>query len=110
MTISLWGDPVDERDLEILPLRDLLGEIRARLRYLAVVGTLASVCTLADYLPYVGLDNIHPSLPLILGLVFTALLLLVLGAMAILGLTQLTMVCGTTTIQTQQTRKAVDGI
>ncbi len=37
--------------------------------------------------PYVGLVNIHPSLPLILGLSFTALLLLVLGAVAVLGFT-----------------------
>jgi hypothetical protein len=37
--------------------------------------------------PYVGLVNIHPSLPLILGVLFTAMLLLVLGAVAILGFT-----------------------
>jgi|UniRef100_A0A7C3WPA5 hypothetical protein len=37
--------------------------------------------------PYVGLPNIHPRLPLALGLIFAVLLLLVLGAVAILGLT-----------------------
>ncbi|MDI6854126.1 MAG: DUF116 domain-containing protein [Deltaproteobacteria bacterium] len=37
--------------------------------------------------PYVGLVNIHPSLPLILGILFAGLLLFVLAAVAILGLT-----------------------
>ena len=37
--------------------------------------------------PYVGLPNIHPSLPLVLGLLFAASLLLVLGAVGILGFT-----------------------
>ncbi|MBW1991963.1 MAG: DUF116 domain-containing protein, partial [Deltaproteobacteria bacterium] len=37
--------------------------------------------------PYVGLANIHPSLPLVLGILFAALLLLVLGGVGILGLT-----------------------
>ncbi len=37
--------------------------------------------------PYVGLVNIHPSLPLVLGLGFALLLLLVLGAVGILGFT-----------------------
>lgn len=41
---------------------------RARLRYLAVVGTLASLFTLADYLPYVGLDI--PPVGAVLMLVF----------------------------------------
>jgi hypothetical protein len=37
--------------------------------------------------PYVGLINIHPSLPLVLGLSFALLLLLVLGSVGILGFT-----------------------
>ena len=37
--------------------------------------------------PYVGMANIHPSLPLVLGIIFTASLLLVLGAVGILGFT-----------------------
>lgn len=37
--------------------------------------------------PYVGLVNIHPGLPFILGVIFAALLFLVLGAVLILGLT-----------------------
>ena len=39
------------------------------------------------YVPYVGLTQIHPDLPLILGVVFTALLLLVMGGIVILALT-----------------------
>ncbi|MCL6621166.1 MAG: DUF116 domain-containing protein [Syntrophobacterales bacterium] len=39
------------------------------------------------YVPYVGLHNLHPRLPLILGLVFAGLALLVLVAVGILGLT-----------------------
>jgi len=37
--------------------------------------------------PYVGLVNIHPGLPLILGILFAASLLIVLGAVGILGFT-----------------------
>lgn len=37
--------------------------------------------------PYIGLVNIHPDAPLILGILFAALLLFVLGAVAILGFT-----------------------
>jgi uncharacterized protein len=37
--------------------------------------------------PYVGLANIHPGFPLVLGLLFAVLLLIVLGAVAILGFT-----------------------
>jgi hypothetical protein len=39
------------------------------------------------YVPYVGLHNLHPRLPLFLGLVFAGLALLVLVAVGILGLT-----------------------
>jgi len=39
------------------------------------------------YVPYVGLTNIHPELPLILGVFFTLLLLTVLGGLFLLALT-----------------------
>jgi hypothetical protein len=39
------------------------------------------------YVPYVGLTTLHPKLPLILGVVFTAFLLLVCGVVVILALT-----------------------
>ncbi|MDP3182805.1 MAG: DUF116 domain-containing protein [Desulfobaccales bacterium] len=39
------------------------------------------------YVPYMGLTTLHPRLPLILGVVFTALLLLVCGVVVILALT-----------------------
>jgi hypothetical protein len=39
------------------------------------------------YVPYVGLTTFHPRLPLILGIAFTALLLLVCGVVAMLALT-----------------------
>ena len=41
------------------------------------------------YVPYVGLTTLHPKLPLILGVVFSALLLLVCGVVVILALTVL---------------------
>ncbi len=37
--------------------------------------------------PYIGLVNIHPTLPVVLGFAYAVLLLVVLGAVAILGLT-----------------------
>ena len=41
------------------------------------------------YVPYIGLTNLHPRLPLVLGIVFTVLLLLIFAGVAILGLTVL---------------------
>jgi hypothetical protein len=41
------------------------------------------------YVPFVGLANLHPELPLILGIIFTVLLLLVFTGVAILGFTVL---------------------
>ncbi len=41
------------------------------------------------YVPYVGLRNLHPRLPLIVGLLFAGVALLAVGAVGILGLTVL---------------------
>jgi len=41
------------------------------------------------YVPYVGLTTIHPNLPLILGITFSVLLLLVVGILVMLALTVL---------------------
>jgi hypothetical protein len=56
---------------------------------LLTVTVLLFTCllTLLWVVPYIGLRNIHPSLPSILGVIFTALLFVVLGAVLILGLT-----------------------
>jgi hypothetical protein len=58
------------------------------------LGLLAVTCLLFTiilgvfwYVPYVGLTTLHPKLPLILGVIFTALLLLVGGVVVILALT-----------------------
>jgi len=58
------------------------------------LGLLAVTCLLFTvllavfwYVPYVGLTNIHPRLPLILGAVFGALLFLVGGGLVVLALT-----------------------
>jgi hypothetical protein len=58
------------------------------------LGLLGVTCLLLTVLlgilwvvPYIGLTQIHPDLPLILGVVFTALLLLVVGGIVILALT-----------------------
>jgi len=60
------------------------------------LGLLALTCVLFTlilgvlwYVPYVGLTNIHPNLPLILGIVFTILLLLVVAVLVMLALTVL---------------------
>ncbi len=47
---------------------------RARLRYLALVGALAAVFTILDYLPYVGLHDIPP-----VGTVLTLVFLYILS-------------------------------
>ena len=58
------------------------------------LGLLAVTCVLFTillavlwYVPFVGLTNIHPELPLILGAVFAVLLLLFLGGLFLLALT-----------------------
>ncbi len=50
---------------------------------------LTAILGLLWYVPYVGLTRIHPDLPLILGLVFAALLLVVVSGIVILALTVL---------------------
>lgn len=58
------------------------------------LGLLAVTCLLFTlilvvfwYVPYVGLTTLHPKLPLILGAIFTALLLLVCAVVVLLALT-----------------------
>ena len=58
------------------------------------LGLLALTCLLFTlilgvlwYVPYVGLTNISPRLPLILGIIFSTLLLLVVGVLVMLALT-----------------------
>jgi hypothetical protein len=58
------------------------------------IGLLVATCLLLGpllallwYVPYVGFTRIHPSLPLILGLVFGILILLILGGVFLLILT-----------------------
>lgn len=61
---------------------------RIFLGLLAVTVVLFSLLlALLWIVPYIGLVNIHPSLPLILGAAFAAILLMVLGSVAILALT-----------------------
>jgi hypothetical protein len=58
------------------------------------LGLLALTCVLFTvilgvfwYVPYVGLTNISPRLPLVLGIIFSILLLLVVGVLVMLALT-----------------------
>jgi len=58
------------------------------------IGLLVATCILLGpilavlwYVPYVGFTNIHPKLPLILGIIFGSLILLVMGGVFLLTLT-----------------------
>jgi len=58
------------------------------------IGLLVATCLLLGpilgllwYVPYVGFTNIHPKLPLILGIIFGSLIILVMGGVFLLTLT-----------------------
>ena len=76
------------------PVKILNGGNSLRPQKRIFLGLLAVTCLLFTvllgvlwYVPYVGLTSLHPRLPLILGVVFSALLLSVIGALVLLALT-----------------------
>jgi len=77
---------------EATPILDGGNSIRPQKRIF--LGLLALTCLIFTlflgllwYVPYVGLPNIHPRLPLVLGVVFSVILTLVFAGVAILVLT-----------------------
>jgi len=78
------------------PVKILNGGNSLRPQKRIFLGLLAVTCLLFTillgvlwYVPYVGLSNLNPHLPLILGVFFAALLLLLLGGLLLLALTVL---------------------
>ncbi len=76
------------------PVKILNGGNSLRPQKRIFLGLLAVTCLLFTvllgvlwYVPYVGLTNLNPRMPLILGVVFSALLLSVIGAFVLLALT-----------------------
>ena len=76
------------------PVKILNGGNSLRPQKRIFLGLLAVTCLLFTvllgvlwYVPYVGLTNLNPRMPLILGVVFSALLLSVIGALVLLALT-----------------------
>ena len=76
------------------PVKILNGGNSLRPQKRIFLGLLAVTCLLFTillgvlwYVPYIGLTNLNPRMPLILGVVFSALLLSVIGAFVLLALT-----------------------
>ena len=76
------------------PVKILNGGNSLRPQKRIFLGLLVVTCLLFTillgvlwYVPYVGLTSLHPRLPLILGIFFTALLLILVGGLVLLALT-----------------------
>src|SRR5512140_3590230 len=76
------------------PTKILNGGNNLRPQKRIFLGLLAITCLLFTillgvlwYVPYIGLTSLHPRLPLLLGVIFSALLLSVVGALVLLALT-----------------------